>query len=295
MKLTIGMSCYDDFDGVWFTIQSICLYHPEVLNDVRFIVVDGNSDGDHGKEVERLVARLRNKHGQCGLYVKNVSWASTASRDYVFQYAETPYVLCVDSHVMIAPGAIKKLIEHYDKNPTCKDLIQGPIMDDSGNIMATSMSPEWSYNMYGKWKYEPEKLKTQQPYNIEMMGLGLFSCTKEHWQGFNRGFTGFGGEEGYIHHKFRKNGGNTICFPWLKWLHRFPRPAGTRYRNEYMDRINNYFIGWHELGLDTQEIIDYFSSPNELDGQQREAISIEKLQLLDKKWSIEQQLSDINK
>jgi len=293
MKLTIGMSCYDDFHGVWFTIQSIKMYHPEVIDDVKFIVIDGNPGQSHGIEVEKLIAKLTNKHGQNALYVSNETWASTASRDYIFQFAETPYVLCLDSHVMLAPGSIKKLIEHFDNNPTTKDIISGPIYDDNHNILATHMTRKWDYNMLGGWELDMDKIKTDEKYIVDMMGLGVFACTKESWPGFNRNFKGFGGEEGYIHDKIRKNGGEAICFPWLKWLHRFPRPDGAKYNNIYEDRINNYFHGYIELNKQPDDIIDYYSKSNELEGQQRTAISKEKLKLMYEKCKIDQQISSL--
>jgi len=178
MKLTIGMSCYDDYDGVWFTIQSILMYHSECVDDINFVVIDGNSESAHGKSCEKLVSKLKNKHGNNGLYVKNVSWPGTASREYVFNYAKTPYVLCLDSHVQVVPGAIKKLIDFYDQNPECKDLVQGPLLDDSREVFATEMQPVWDYNMYGKWLNNSARLDSDQPYEVDMMGLGLFSCVK---------------------------------------------------------------------------------------------------------------------
>ena len=40
--LAIGMATYDDYDGVYFSIQAIRLYHPEILPFVEFIVVDNH-------------------------------------------------------------------------------------------------------------------------------------------------------------------------------------------------------------------------------------------------------------
>ena len=273
MKLTIGMSCYDDYDGVWFTIQSVLMYHQECLDDINFVVVDGNPQSEHGRSCEQLISKLKNRHGNNGLYVKNVSWSGTASRDYVFQYAKSPYVLCLDSHVQIVPGAIKKLIDYYDSNPDCKNLIQGPLLDSAGQLFATEMSRDWDYNMYGKWLLNPSRDRGDQEYEVEMMGLGLFSCVKKNWLGFNQNFRGFGGEEGYIHDKYKLAGHKTIAFPWLKWNHRFDRPNGVPYRNDYIDRIKNYFIGWNELGKSVDEIINYYSQENTTPGQERKAIS----------------------
>ena len=38
MLLTIGMPTYDDFDGVYFTLQSLKAFHD--LEDVELLVVD---------------------------------------------------------------------------------------------------------------------------------------------------------------------------------------------------------------------------------------------------------------
>jgi hypothetical protein len=35
-KLCIGMATYDDYDGVYFSLQAIRLYHPEVLDDIEY-------------------------------------------------------------------------------------------------------------------------------------------------------------------------------------------------------------------------------------------------------------------
>ena len=39
-KLTVGMATHDDFNGVYFTIQSIRLFHKEVLDDIEFVIID---------------------------------------------------------------------------------------------------------------------------------------------------------------------------------------------------------------------------------------------------------------
>ena len=277
MKLTIGMCTYDDYDGVWFTIQSIKMFHPECLDDIQFVVVDGNPGSRHGTACESLVSKLTNIHGNNGLYVKNVSCPGTASRNYIFQYARTPYVLCVDSHVMLVPGSIRKLIDYYDNNPECDDLLQGPLIDENGKTFATRMDPVWEYNMLGKWVCDTSQIDVPEPYEVDMMGLGLFSARKSSWLKFNELFRGFGGEEGYIHRKYRKAGRKCLILPWLKWNHRFERPNGVPYKNDYHDRIKNYMIGWAELGDDPQDIINYYSTANTQQGQERPAIGTTQL------------------
>ncbi len=96
------------------------------------------------------------------------------------------------------------------------------------------------------------------PFEIPAQGLGLFSCRKDSWLGFNTKFRGFGGEEGYIHEKYRKNGKRTLCLPFLRWCHRFYRPEGVSYPNQLDQRFKNYLIGFKELDLDTTELKAHF-------------------------------------
>ncbi len=39
-KLTIGLCVYDDFDGVYFTLQSLRLHHSEVLDRLEFVIIN---------------------------------------------------------------------------------------------------------------------------------------------------------------------------------------------------------------------------------------------------------------
>ena len=41
-------------DGVYFSIQAIRLYHPEIVDDVEFLVVDNHPDGPCGEPFKKL-------------------------------------------------------------------------------------------------------------------------------------------------------------------------------------------------------------------------------------------------
>ncbi len=43
-SLCVGMATHGDYDGVWFTIQALRLYHPEVADDLSFVVIDNDPD-----------------------------------------------------------------------------------------------------------------------------------------------------------------------------------------------------------------------------------------------------------
>lgn len=267
--LTIGMSTYDDYDGVYFSIQALKLYQLQgIENEVEIIVVDNNPESKHGKEVKSFVESWAK-----GKYIPYVEKQSSFVKYEIFKHARGKYTLGMDCHVLFEPNAIKNLLEHYAKNPDTKDLIQGPLLYDDLKNISTHFDPVWRGNMYGIWATNKEALEKNQPFEIPMMGMGAYSCRTSAWPQINKNFIGFGGEEGYIHEKFRQSGGKCICLPNFKWVHRFGRPNGVPFKNSLEDRIENYFTGWLEILKDEnhpffQEIFEAF----------KESVSEEKIQ-----------------
>lgn len=316
-KLTIGMACYDDFEGLYMTIQSLRMHHPEAMEQVEFLIVDNNPTSAQGKAVERFSTWIR----QPVQYIPftDVIGAGNAKQE-VFNRARTPYVLCMDCHILIVPGAIQKLIEGFEAGWDQGNLLQGPMLYDDLKVGASHMAHVWRGGMLGIWaiawrcpcgtvyqshRREGEEInwleiQTMQPphetltscpgcdfefpaevrweghekalegsgmrmategdpFEIPAHGMGLFACRKDAWHGFNPQFRGFGGEECYIHEKFRQSGKTTICLPFLKWLHRFERPAGIPYPTKWEDRIWNYLVGHIDLGMDPDPVLAHFS------------------------------------
>lgn len=253
--LTIGMATYDDFDGVFFTTQAILQYHREILPYLEILVVDNNPNGLCGKDLREYMSTINST------YIPFSDYNSTCVRNLVFQHAKTPYVLCTDSHVLFQSGALAKLLMYYQCNENTMDLIQGPLLTDDWNnsTIWTHFDPVWRDAMYGVWGTDERGLDPEAPaFDIPMQGLGIFTCRKDAWLGFNENFRGFGGEEGYIHEKFRKQGRRTLCLPSLRWVHRFRRPLGPRYPLKMDDRIRNYYIGHLELGKNCSDITNHF-------------------------------------
>jgi hypothetical protein len=255
-KITIGMATYDDYDGVYFSLQAIRLYHPEIIDDTEFLVIDNHPSGPCGQALKALENSAPNYR-----YVPKGDVSGTAIRNCVFEEAGGEIVLCMDCHVFVVPGALKRLIDYFDAHPGTRDLLQGPLINDDLKTVATHLKPEWRGGMYGIWSTTPAGTDPDgMPFEITMQGLGLFACRRDAWLGFNPAFRGFGGEEGYIHEKFRQHGGRSVCLPFLRWMHRFNRPMGVPYVNRWEDRIRNYFIGFGELGWGTAQIVTHFNA-----------------------------------
>lgn len=262
------MATYDDYDGVYFTLQALKLYQLDELSeeDVEFIVIDNNPESAHGREVKGFV------EGWAGAkYIPYTDKKGTFTKYEMFKHATGVYTLGIDCHVLFQPNAIKNLLNYYEENPNTNNLIQGPLLYDDLKHVSTHFDPVWRGNMYGTWATNQEALDKNEPFEIPMMGMGAYSCRTAAWPKINENFRGFGGEEGYIHEKFRRAGGKTICLPSFKWVHRFGRPAGVPYPNNLEDRLWNYLTGWLEILKDPNDpffesAIDAFK--NELSEQQ---------------------------
>ena len=206
------------------------------------------------KHLENSIANYR--------YIPENRIKGTAVRDFIFKKAVGDFVLRMDCHVLFQPGALRKLISYIDENPLSDDLIQGPLIRDDldyGSVY-THFEPVWSSGMFGKFACsDPAPQDGDEAFDIPMQGLGVFACRRESWLGFHESFRGFGGEEGYIHQKYRNLGRRTLCLPSLSWLHRFGRPLGVPYIVSWEDRIRNYWIGWNEVGLPIDAMREHFS------------------------------------
>jgi hypothetical protein len=250
------MATYGDFDGVWFTIQAIRMYHREVLDGLSFVVIDNDPKAATATALRDLgswVPRYR--------YVPFGGYSGTAVRDLIFRETDADIVCCVDSHVLLSPGALEALRDWFDEHPDSLDLLQGPLLhDDLDPAKAvTHLEPTWGAGMFGQWGRDKRlDIADCAPFEIAMQGLGVFACLRSAWPGLNPRLRGFGAEEGYLHETFRRRGGRVLCHPRLSWVHRFSRPLGIAYPNRWEDRVRNYLVAWGELGWDVAPMEAHF-------------------------------------
>lgn len=240
IKLTIGMPSYNNFTEVFFTVQSLRMHHD--LTDCEILIVDNFGD----PELEKFV---RNQGGTQVRYERCLGpLGPSGVKNKVFELAYGEMVMCIDSHVLLVPGALKNI-------PITDDLIHGPLMYCDTKNYSCGWEPTWRDNMWGIWGNSTRTLPTE-PFSIWGCGMGLFLTKRNTWLGYNKQFKGFGGEEGYIHEKYRQAGRKVLCHPDLIWMHMFDRKIP--YPVILQDRIHNYIIGFKELNLSLQPIIDHF-------------------------------------
>lgn len=278
-QLTIGCAVYDDFFGLWPTFQALRLgEQPEVLKEIEFVIVDNSPAGPEATTTKSFVEGWLTNGTAGARYVPlGHPTGTSAPRHKLFQEARAEWVLCIDSHILVRPGTIARLLEYLRAHPNSKDILSGPLLYDNLVSVSTHWSDRWRSEMWGTWDTDPRgdpssPLYSEEPFEIWGNGLGLFAARREVWLrlgGFNANFRGFGGEEGYIHEKFRQGGGRALCLPWLQWVHRFGRPKGVPYPLNLWNKVRNYVIGHHELGLSFDRLHKHFILRQEEDGSPR--------------------------
>ena len=93
---TVGIATYDDYDGLYFTVQSIRMYHPLVT---EIIIIDNNPDSKFGicnKTLER------ESTSNCVIkYIPCTEKKSTTVKGEAFKYATNEYIIICDSHILL--------------------------------------------------------------------------------------------------------------------------------------------------------------------------------------------------
>lgn len=324
IRLTIGMATHRDFDGVYFSLNSIRLYHTEVLQFCELIVVDNDPTGPQAGRLREFLAQV--EHGAFSrdrpqplsrnlpqpYSVRYIPYSgatgTTAPRDMIFHEASGDAVLVIDSHVQIWPCGIQRLHRYFASNPESGDLLHGPLVMDSLSGVATHFDDVWRGGMWGTWGtawqhpnggfvspredayhkvslyslLSNELLETlpiswaghethlrslgyrlasdsDEPFPIPAQGLGLFACRRDAWLKFHPHFREFGGEEWYVHEKYRQAGRQVLCLPWLQWIHRFGDPAaGRHYPRSTPAKVRNYVLGLRDLNLPLDRVKRHF-------------------------------------
>lgn len=140
--LTVGMATLDDFHGVYFSIQALRLYHPEV----NIVVVDNAPETKHGKFTAALCSNIGAK------YIEMPSPKGTSpTRNRVIAESDTEYTICIDPHVMFYHDALSNLLFDIRNGNIGKHLYSGPLIMDQANSISTHFNREWRMEMYGTW------------------------------------------------------------------------------------------------------------------------------------------------
>lgn len=245
--LSIVIPVRDDCKGVRMTIQALRLYQDADIKEI--IVVDNGTNKLHSEHTQGICSASNAR------YIKYDECQGTAAaKNKAISLATGDWALCLDSHVMLVPGAISSLLR-YLQIASAETLIHGPILWDDLGSGAEKFEPEWRGEMFGIWASD-ERVKTNISFEVPGMGMGCFCVNTKFWPGFHKDFRGFGGEELYINEKYKKLGGKSICLSNLKWWHEFAKMDYAMPTIE--EKIMNYIIGWRDLDKPLDDIYNNF-------------------------------------
>lgn len=295
------MATFRDYPGVYQTVNAIRIHQIIGIQragwELEIVIVDNDPSGPHSDRLRRFVGSISSaaKNSRKAGYDQfpqplRIRYEPLASpvgtsppRNKVFEIATGDAVLCVDDHIDFMPSALERFCRWVDANPECKDLLQGPMMLDGLETFHTHFDPPFREGMEGTWgtdyargSYNPKEwedieVPSKDPFDIHGQGLGVFGCLKGQWLGFNPLFREFGGEEIYIHTKYRNAGRRTLCLPFLKWPHRFDNPNKRDYPLSSVAKVRNYVLGHLENGLPLERIYRHFVLRiNETGGQSKD-------------------------
>jgi len=248
MKWTIGMPCFNNDVEVWFTVQALRLYHD--LTDCEIVVID-----NYGSD--QLMKFVQKNGGDTVRYYRETDVTGVShAKNKVFEHARGEYVLIMDSHILIKPGAL-------DHTPPGDDMIQGPLIQSSLKKYWCEWLPTWRKRMWGIWgKALSFEEIPKEPFEIWAMGAGFFAVRRDSWLGFNKNFRGFGAETGYIQEKYRQAGRKVWCYPNMIWMHMFYHQGRQiPYPLKIQDRVRNYIYAFEELGFELTDLYKEFGEP----------------------------------
>lgn len=276
-RLTIGMATYDDFHGVYFSVEALGVYHRPTIQDCEIIVVDNHPGSTHSRE---LVGYLKSISGKWNVEARYIPMPGTPStsqpRNRIFDEAAANAVLVMDCHVLLHPLALARTVEFFECGAG-DGLYNGPMVYDWLDQQETGWANEWRGGMWGTWHRDPRgDSEDAAPFDVFACGLGCFAARKDAWQavgGFPREYRSFGGEECVIHEMFRAAGRPVQCLPWLRWTHRFGNPDGARYPKPLVDIIRNYMIGLLRVGFTFERLREHFVGERRISAEVFDAIA----------------------
>lgn len=256
--LTIGMATYKD-PSVWWVLVTLRdqLHAAGLLDQVRFLVVNNCPDDP----LEQDLRDLCRGHGV--QYVHMPDPVGTAPpRNRVFRESQTPWTLCVDSHIYLPLGVVPRLVT-WCQNTQSRDLYQGVLLrshlfrGDTYDLSWTHWRSEMGGDgLFGRSAINPAAHDPETPpFLIPGGGMGLFLSMTAHWLGFHPQFRQFG-VEGYVQRKYYQQGRKVWCLPWLRWVHKFRSKRERQpYPHEWRERCRNSLLGWQELGHPKFDVI----------------------------------------
>jgi glycosyltransferase involved in cell wall biosynthesis len=159
------------------------------MSDIELVVVDNDPDGPQGERLRGFLANIADGAGT--FYPANQepvrdfpqpfnvqyvgmpgNTGTSAPRDHIFKVATGDAVLVIDSHVLLWPESVSRLLQYYQRNSDTRDLLSGPLVLDNLAGVHTHFADTWRDGMWGTWDTDRRGTSVHNaPFEIPAQGL----------------------------------------------------------------------------------------------------------------------------
>ncbi|WP_437996011.1 sulfotransferase [Sorangium sp. So ce185] len=228
--LTIVIPVRNEASNLWFTLQGLGF---QDLDGVEIVVA--NNGGEQLADVEKVTKRF-------GAPARHILADAVASvnfpRSAGAAAAEGEWLLFLDAHVLLSPGALTCLRDRVREGlyPPLS-LVHIPLLHESRTGAMGHYRLTLEEDFWGKWG--PPVRETDFPYRIAATGNYAMLTRRQDFEaarGFNPRFAGYGGDEIYIQLKYWRLGGEVLLEPLVRGAH-YSGPRG--YRNNGDEIVRN--------------------------------------------------------
>lgn len=241
--LTIGVMHHQKLKSLAATIKALRRDHD--LADVDLMVIDTKSS----KKARRWVRRQHNIR-----YAAIEPGQKSSALDQLFEQARGEVVLVLQDPVRLRHGSLQALDRFFACHPDSNALVHGLTMSGK-RVIATHSDPFWRRNSWGSRANKPSpRLGEGLPFVIPMQESGVFSCRRSAWPGMPSGWRGYGGEDGFLQERFRREGAQVVCLPGLQWERIAQVRPARPYSQQAVQVLRNHLAGAADLDLDTRYI-----------------------------------------
>lgn len=256
---------HSTYDAIHSTLQSIRLYHSEILNDIEIIVLDSHpmdSDGDQLK-----LSLLSNDI--CGIpvrYIANNKSRGTSEKQMILDYVSTPYFLYMEPGTLMVQGSIAKLIKYFDSNMDGGfGILQGVEFDFRLQNYITHTDFVWHNGSYGIDAQDSKiELSSDTAFLVDGARLNVFACRMNSIKNIklfgNYFFMNSSNMDNLFCDKtLRLNNLNVGCLSSLKYTCSHPINGGKlKIKTELID-VHNYAVVFlaFDMKEDLTTMIDY--------------------------------------
>lgn len=255
-KLTIGIMYHSAYDAIHSTLQSIRLYHSEILGDIEIIILDSHPMGVDGDQLK--LSLLSNDICEIPVrYIANNKCRGSSEKQIILEYVSTPYFLYMEPGTLMVQGSIGKLIKYFDSNlDKGFGILQGIEFDFALKNYVTHTKFIWHDNSYGIDDRDINvNLSSDVAISVDGARLNVFACRMDTVKNIKLFGPHFLANSSNMDNLFcdktlRFNNLDIGCLPSLRYTCSHPINGGkSKIKTELTD-VHNYAVAFLAFGME---------------------------------------------